>query len=57
MKKYLLSSAMIFLSSNAFGQNWQDLNKNNEDIIVLGTRLGNIDKNNLTSPAIIITET
>ena len=57
MKKYLLSSAMIFLSSNAFGQNGQDLNKNNEDIIVLGTRLGNIDKNNLTSPAIIITET
>ena len=48
---------MIFLSSNAFGQNGQDLNKNNEDIIVLGTRLGNIDKNNLTSPAIIITET
>lgn len=57
MKKYLLSSVMIFLSNNAYGQIEQDLNKNNEDIIVLGTRLGSIDKNKLTSPAIVITET
>ena len=48
MKKYLLSSVMIFLSNNAYGQIEQDLNKNNEDIIVLGTRLGSIDKNKLT---------
>jgi len=57
MKKYLLSCVMIFLSNNAYGQIEQDLNKNNEDIIVLGTRLGSIDKNKLTSPAIVITET